>query len=228
MRDVDGALAFLREQRDSGSTAWHNMCESLQRQAYGLSAHYSSANLHAEAIPSAHRYGHEQPRRGDLVLYVNGTYGHIVTCEPSDAHPWSGWTNDYGGRGKVTRVNDVRDLVSWCGASEWFVADAWWSTSNYIDTHEGDDMALSDDDVKRIAKAVWAHDVDPGSTSYSAGGALWTALGRTGLIVSATAIADSVWTRVTRTLTSGGSSGGASAAEIADATADELAARLES
>lgn len=225
MRDVDAALAFLREQRDSGSTAWYNMCESLQRQAYGLPAHYSSANLHAAAIPQAHRYGHEAPSRGDLVLYVNGTYGHIVTCEPSDAHPWSGWTNDYGGRGKVTRVNDVRDLAAWCGASSWFVADAWWSKSSNIDTH-GADMALTDDDVKRIAKAVWAHDVDPGATSYSAGGALWTALGRTGLIVSAPALADSVWTRAVRTITGGGGSGGSSAQEIADATADELADRL--
>lgn len=135
MDSVSEALAFLRKQRDTGSTAWHNMCESLQRQAYGLPAHYSSANLHADAIPASRRYGHERPSRGDLVLMKNSTYGHIVTCEPSDAHPWSGWTNDYGGRGKVTRVNDVRDLVPWCGASSWFVADAWWSSSNSIPTH---------------------------------------------------------------------------------------------
>jgi hypothetical protein len=232
MRDVAGALEFLRRQRDTGSTAWHNMCESLQRQAYGLPAHYPSANAHAAAIPAAHRYGHERPSRGDLVLYVNRTYGHIVTCEPSDAHPWSGWTNDVGGRGRVTRVNDVRDLAPWCGASSWFVADAWWSSSNNLRTHNADtedpDMPITDEDARKIAKAVWGHDVDPGPGSYSAGGALWTALGRTSLIVSATAIADAVWTRAVRTITGGGSgSGGASAQEIADATADEIAARLE-
>lgn len=137
MHDVDAALAFLRKQRDSGSTEWHNRCESLQRQAYGLPAHYSSANLHADAIPAGRRYGHEPPSRGDLVLMVNSTYGHIVTCEPSAAHPWSGWTNDYGGRGKVSRVADVRDLVRWCGATSWYVADAWWSSSNNLHTHEG-------------------------------------------------------------------------------------------
>jgi hypothetical protein len=61
-----------------------------------------------------------------------------------------------------------------------------------------DDMPLSDDDVKRIARAVWSHDVDPSGGSYSAGGALWTALGRTALLND---MASRVWSFTKRTLT---------------------------
>lgn len=157
MRTPDGALAYLRDQERSGSTAWAGLCEKLARSAYGLPAHYSSANVHANAIPAAFRHGHEQPRAGDLVLYLNSTYGHIVVAT---GNGWEVYTNDYGGRGKVTRT-DARNLVSWCGASSWFVADAWWSTSNVQHTHTTpeDDMSLTDDDVDRIARAVWAYTV---------------------------------------------------------------------
>lgn len=200
MRDAAGACAYLKDQAASGTTAWANMCESLQRHAYGLPAHYASANEHARAIPQAHRYGHDRPSRGDLVLMVNSTFGHIVTCDPTDAHPWSGWTNDYAGRGRVSRVNDVRDLVRWCGATSWYVADAWWSASNVQHTHntEDDDMPLTDDDVKRIAAAVWSHDVDPSGGKYSAGGALWTAFQRTAVLND---VAQRVWSAAKRTLT---------------------------
>lgn len=34
----------------------------------------------------------------------------------------------------------------------------------------------------------WAHDVDPSASSYSAGGALWTVLGRTGALTGATGL----------------------------------------
>jgi hypothetical protein len=165
MRDVAGALDFLERQRSSGSTAWHNMCESLCRQAYGLPAHYSSANLHAAAIPSSFRHAHEPPRAGDLVLMVNGTYGHIVIATGKG---WQAYTNDYGGRGRVTLVADLRDLVPWCGASSWFVADAWWSSSNYLRTHEGDDDMLDDKDIKKIAEAVWSlkRDTYPDRSTY--------------------------------------------------------------
>jgi hypothetical protein len=151
MKTPDQALAFLEQQRASGSTAWHNMCESLCRQAYGLPAHFSSAELHANAIPSSFRHGHETPRKGDLVLYKNGGYGHIVVCT---GNGWECYTNDYGGRGKVTKT-DARNLVSWCGATSWFVADAWWSSSNYIRTHEEDDMPLTEAEYDKIAKKVW-------------------------------------------------------------------------
>lgn len=153
MRSPDAALSWLEQQRASGSTAWHNMCESLCRQAYGLPAHFSSAELHAKAIPSAFRHGHDTPSRGDLVLYLNGGAGHIVVAT---GNGWECYTNDYGGRGKVTKA-DARNLVSWCRASSWFVADAWWSSTNVVRTHdrEDDDVALSDDDARKVANAVW-------------------------------------------------------------------------
>lgn len=166
MRTPDDALAWLERQRASGSTAWHNMCESLQRQAYGLPAHYASAELHGNAIPSGFRHGHEAPKRGDLVLYLNGGYGHIVTAT---GHGWDCYTNDYGGRGRVT-VADARNLVSWCRATSWYVADAWWSSSNYLRTHDGEDedMPLSSDDVKKVADAVWSvkRDTYPDRSTY--------------------------------------------------------------
>lgn len=154
MRTPDQALAWLEQQRASGSTAWYNMCESLCRQSYGLPAHYSSAELHANAVPSSFRHGHETPSKGDLVLYKNGGYGHIVVAT---GNGWECYTNDYGGRGKVTKT-DARNLVSWCGATSWFVADAWWSSSNYIRTHGGDDdMPLDDADIDKIARRVWQY-----------------------------------------------------------------------
>lgn len=157
MRDTRATLDWLDGQRASGSTAWHNMCESLARQARGIPAHYPSANDHARAIPAAFRHGHDTPSAGDLVLYVNSTYGHIATAT---GRGWDCYTNDYGGRGRVT-ITDARNLVSWCGASSWFVADAWWSSSTYARTHnpttpEDPDMPLTPADTAAVAQAVWA------------------------------------------------------------------------
>jgi hypothetical protein len=154
MRSPDDALAWLERQRASGSTAWHNLCESLCRQAYGLPAHFPSAEAHANAIPSSFRHDHDTPARGDLVLYRNGGAGHIVVAT---GRGWECYTNDYGGRGRVT-LADARNLVSWCRATSWYVADAWWSASNYTRTHTGEDpdMAITADDAAKIADAVWS------------------------------------------------------------------------
>lgn len=155
MRDTPRTLEWLDYQRASGSTAWHNMCESLARQARGIPAHYPSANAHAAAVPASFRHGHEPPSAGDLVLYVNSTYGHIVTAT---GRGWDCYTNDYGGRGRVT-ITDARNLVSWCHASSWFVADAWWSPSTFARTHNpttpGDDVPLDKSDIDAVANAVW-------------------------------------------------------------------------
>lgn len=162
MRDVEAALHFLHQETLNPSEDWTNLCEKLQRTAYGLQAHYSSAELHANAIPSAHRFGIEPPSRGDIALYRNGSYGHIVTCT---GNGWDCYSNDYGGRGSVC-LCDARDLVSWCGADSGYIANAWWSSTNFIETHHWeDDMALSDDDVQRVAKAV--RDVMVQPTGYA-------------------------------------------------------------
>lgn len=221
MRTPDEALAWLEGQRTSGSTAWAGMCESLCRQAYGLAAHYSSANLHADAIPSSFRHGQETPRKGDLVLYKNSTYGHIVVCT---GNGWECYTNDYGGRGKVTKT-DARNLVSWCGATSWFVADAWWSSSNYIRTHEGDDdMALTSEDLDAIARRVWKF-IDEDNTDKNMG---WYQR-RTDMLTSG--VDEAVWSSPNRTLTSSSGGGGgltdADVDRIANKTADILSARLK-
>lgn len=133
---VDGTMTFHQRQKDSGSTAWSNMCESLARQGYALPAMYSSAEDHYDAIPSTFRHGHEAPSAGDVVVYANGGYGHIATCRGGG---WSAWTNDYGGKGKVSVCSDLRDMVAWCGADAWYVADAWWRSDHYRQTHNVDD-----------------------------------------------------------------------------------------
>lgn len=152
MRTPDQALAWLADQVHDPTEDWTNYCEKLCRTAYGLGAHYSSANLHHDAIPGGHRFGTDPPFPGDLILYRNSSYGHIVVATGDG---WNVYTNDYGGRGTVC-VADARDLVGWCGATTGYVANAWWSNTNKIHTHtEDDDMALTDDDVQRIADAVW-------------------------------------------------------------------------
>jgi hypothetical protein len=188
------------------------MCESLCRQAYGLPAHYSSANLHADAIPSGFRHGHETPRAGDLVLYRNATHGHIVVAT---GNGWECYTNDYGGRGKVTKT-DARNLVSWCGASSWFVADAWWSSSSYVRTHgEEADMPLTDQDLDNIARRVWKF-VDTANTEYNMG---WYQRNADARITS---VDDAVWKVPSRTLTSGapGTPG------LTDADVDRIAQKV--
>lgn len=255
MRTPDQALAWLEQQRASGSTAWHNMCESLCRQSYGLPAHFSSAELHAKAIPASFRHGHEMPSKGDLVLYLNGGYGHIVVAT---GNGWEVYTNDYGGRGKVTKT-DARNLVSWCRATSWFVADAWWSSSNYTRTHEGDDMPLSDADIDKIARKVWQYQNDSvtdkqaywhlvnsdkkvwdyqikslwDGTMKSAAALLnqsvfYSLLG--GVLGKVPATAQSSPNSDTtsqRIYAQAGGSGGASAAQIAEATANEIADRMK-
>lgn len=212
MRTPDGALSYLAEQDRTNSTAWDGLCEKLCRSAYGLPAHYSSANLHADAIPSGFRHGHEPPSRGDLVLYKNATYGHIVVAT---GNGWEVYTNDYGGRGKVTKT-DARNLVSWCSASSWFVADAWWSGSNNIRTHEGGDVALSDEDLDKIAGRVWNY-IKPEHTDKNA---YWF---QRRADANVSGVAAAVWGHPSRTLTSGGVSGGGA---ISDADVDRIATKV--
>ena len=131
MRTTEGALDWLAHEDAHESRDWTYDCERLQRTAWGLAAHFSSAELHAKAIPAAFRHGHELPSRGDLGLLLNGRAGHIVTF---NGDGWDCYTNDYGGQGKV-RVTDFRNLPSWCDAHSWFVADAWWSNTNFVRTH---------------------------------------------------------------------------------------------
>lgn len=153
MHTPGDALAFLAAEHATGATGWSDACERLQRTAYGLPAMYSSANLHHHAIPPKFRHGHEQPAAGDLALMRNATHGHIVTCT---GEGWSAWTNDYTGRGRVG-IADVRALVDWCHADDWYIADAWWGPTAYQLTHLGDDMPLTGAELDAIADRVWAH-----------------------------------------------------------------------
>lgn len=127
------ALLYLDKQRRSGSKAWFNKCEMLCRSSYGLPAHYSSAELHAKAVPARFKHGHQKPSKGDLAFFLNGGYGHIVVCT---GNGWGCYTNDYKGRGTVAKISDLRVLAGWCNAKSWFIADAWWSSKNFIETHD--------------------------------------------------------------------------------------------
>lgn len=158
MRDTEATIDYLNSQRYSGTTSWYRLCEMLCRRARGLAAHYATADAHAAAIPRDFRHGHEMPRRGDLVLYRNGGSGHIATATGSG---WTVFTNDYGGRGRVT-LADARLLVRWCSAREWFVADAWWSRDNVMLTHRGILMP-SRASVRRAPAGTWAR----GAVYYS-------------------------------------------------------------
>jgi hypothetical protein len=131
MRSASGALAYLEQQRVTNATGWGGLCERLARSAYGLAAHFPSANAHAAAIPTRYRHGHERPSPGDLLLCTNSRFGHIAVCTGVG---WNCYTNDYGGYGRVS-IADARDLPAWCGASSWFIADAYWSSSSLVLTH---------------------------------------------------------------------------------------------
>jgi hypothetical protein len=131
MRTASGALDWLEQQRVYRSTGWGGLCERLARSAYGLPAFYASANIHAAAIPAKYRHGHEKPSAGDLLLCINSRYGHIAVCTGDG---WDCYTNDYGGYGRVN-LADARDLPGWCGASSWFIADAYWASSSLRLTH---------------------------------------------------------------------------------------------
>ena len=208
MSTPDKALAYLERQRTSGSTAWAALCEKLCRSSYGLGPHFSSANLHANAIPTGRRYGRETPSKGDLVMYKNSTYGHIVVATGKG---WECYTNDYGGRGKVVKA-DARNLASWCGATSWWVADAWWSARDNLRTHnQEDDMALTPEDIEKVAREVWRYK-NPDITDEQA----YAFLRRIDVKVSSV---------------SGGPGGSLSDADvlrIANKTADILSARLKS
>ena len=149
MNTVDQALAWLNKIAVTESNDWHNSCERLCRIAYGLPPHYSSANLHYEAIPAEHRFGKEQPSAGDLAMFYNKGDGHIVICT---GNGWECYTNDYIQDGHVDKIPDLRVLASWCNATDWYIADAWWSESSFITTHNGEDMPTAEE----IAAAVWS------------------------------------------------------------------------
>lgn len=208
---VDDAIAFLQGQVDTKATGWHNECEHLCRAAYGLPAHYASANLHYEAIPAEHRFGKEMPSCGDLAVFKNNGAGHIVVCT---GNGWGAYTNDFPIDDRVSLIDDLRVLTSWCHATDWYIADAWWSDTSFLPTHNGDNMPTAEE----IAKATWdAKTKDPqtGETISQRELALRT------LTVARQAKAAAI--------AAAASAGDPSAGNLtADMVADELAQRLQS
>lgn len=78
------AVAWLKAQQKSGTTAWHGLCLSLARHARGIPALYPSALAAAHGTPKSERILYVSQLRTGHVVYFDdpndgNPYGHIAT-----------------------------------------------------------------------------------------------------------------------------------------------------
>ena len=97
------------------------------------------------------------PPRGAMVLWTSSTFGHAaLSCGKSRlTRRWMICSTDVNGPATVGRVPLSYITLNWghqyAGWSDWYAGE----------TYEvGRNMALSDRDIERIAKAVWEEKLD--------------------------------------------------------------------
>lgn len=109
------AMAFLRRQHTSNSSAWNALCLSLQRQARGLPGVYPSALAAQQATPRSERVERVDNLRRGMVAYFDdpgdsNPYGHIVGVAgfrpkaPKTLDNLLVWSNDAKSAGQVDLV----------------------------------------------------------------------------------------------------------------------------
>lgn len=159
-RGVDERIRWFLDHTPSGpgmcaQHSWHSLGgDNGSVPAWGC----SDANEVYDKVKKAGRYWTSPPPRGALVLYRYGNNGHaaiehtagarIATTNPDPDNP----------AGTATGVEDNDYPAKW-GASKG--SAIWTDTYNGVRFPVGDeedDMALSDEDIEKIARAVWQYD----------------------------------------------------------------------
>lgn len=78
MRTAEGAVAWMRDQNERGTTGWQGWCLRASRTAWGLPGGWNSANDWWNAVPAQHRHAWtDTPPLGAPVFYAGGNHGHI-------------------------------------------------------------------------------------------------------------------------------------------------------
>lgn len=96
------AMAFLRHEHDTGSTAWKSKCLALQRTARGLPPVYPSALSAMHATPKNERVPHITDLRRGMVAYSD---------DPHDGNPYGHIYGIAGWRKNKPRVPE--NLMTW-------------------------------------------------------------------------------------------------------------------
>lgn len=109
------AVAYVKKQTSSGSSAWKDLCASLVRNAEGISADAWGSNKRVAAnvwttCPDKYRHTFYTAPAGTAVVWTGGSTGagHVVVADGTGG----GWSNDFGpngyiGDGKVRHLPDL-------------------------------------------------------------------------------------------------------------------------
>lgn len=78
MRSAAGAVAWMRDQNERGTTGWRGWCLRASRMSWGLPGGWNSANDWWSSCPPQHRHPWTNtPPLGAPVFYAGGNHGHI-------------------------------------------------------------------------------------------------------------------------------------------------------
>ena len=176
MRDVDGALKWLRGQSNNPTQSWNNLCQSLSRQSYSMPPYGQSARIAWFNISS--RFKHEF-RYDDKEAWAGIPAGAIIYSigpnSSSAGHAWvcnepgqSAWSNDYQRPGKVDEVdikvrnwsNIYKNTVGWVDGTQWYADNSGFFEGLSTGLWDGkvppyENLAAADVDRTLANAAVW-------------------------------------------------------------------------
>ena len=114
MRSYSAAVAWIRSQVTSPTQSWHNLCQSLARQAAGADGWAPSALDAWNSIPSAHRHTSWPPPCGSIAYWGDREPGHATFVGDINGQPVF-FSNDFKRDTKVdyTPVTDSLSHPFW-------------------------------------------------------------------------------------------------------------------
>ena len=109
MRDVDGAMKWLKNQSQNPTQSWNNLCQSMSRQSYGMGPYGSSAREAWRNVKATYRVPITKP--SDKEWWGSVPRGAILYSDPGygAGHAWVAagdgacWSNDYKRSGKIDK-----------------------------------------------------------------------------------------------------------------------------
>lgn len=158
MRSPDERVAWAKSQ--AGTTSWTGQCEAFTRSCFPFDAAYGSANdaYHASASAGPVHLEYEAPVGvpvfWDITYGTNAAYDHVAL---SAGDGWCYSTS--AGPGSTLALVGIAELTTRWGMTYRGWAEIYHGTRVW---EEDGDMALSDEDVARIATAVWQRELIEG------------------------------------------------------------------
>lgn len=159
MRDVEARLDWFRSHLpDNVGMCLRHTWESTDIPTVGM-PDANAGVRHVDKAGELHTERGSRPPRGAWVWWTSPTHGHVA-LSAGDSMIWS---TDVHGPRTVGKVHIDYPVNAWghtyAGWSDWYGVR--------FPVGEDEEMPLSNDDIDRIARAVWNHEIENTGTEAS-------------------------------------------------------------